>query len=97
MFVLLFHYWEGMKGAGTPIFQVANAAVVLPAWLEGALGILLVGVVGLAPRSGRKGGTDGQAIEPNTAIVEANIVTPSFADPAITNASKEHGDSNLVG
>lgn len=79
MFVLPFHYWEGLKVAKTPIFQIANAPIVVPAWLAAALGILLVGAVRLALRAGRSGGTDDHAVQPNALpIVEATIVAPSF-------------------
>jgi hypothetical protein len=76
-FVVLFRYWELSKGVEAPILRVANAPVMMPAWLAVVLGIVLLGLAGFAVHRGRKSAADEDAVEPNAVpIVEAAIVTP---------------------
>jgi hypothetical protein len=80
LFVVLVRYWDRSKDAGISILRLANTPVVVPAWLATAVGILLVGLIGMALRAACKRGADDQTIEPNAVpIVEANIVAPSFS------------------
>ena len=58
LFVVLVRYWDLSRDARTSIPRVANAPVVMPAWLAMALGILLLGLIGRALRAARKRGAD---------------------------------------
>lgn len=80
LFVVLFRDWELSKDAGASILRVASVPVVVPAWLAAAVGMLLLGLIGIALQAARKRGTDDQFVEPNAVpIVEAHVVIPSIS------------------